>query len=72
MKWVYPHGTDWQLKLTDCSDVPKIVYTDERGRPLMSTFPWGLRFDVGSWGANKQIAVQTSASIRILDSNAGG
>lgn len=64
---VYPHGTDWQFKFTDCSDVPKIEHTDEHGRPLLATFGFGLRFDIGSWGAKKQLVVRTRATRRLPD-----
>lgn len=63
---VYPHGTAKQLTFEDCSDVPKIVHTDENGKPLMQTFAFGLRFDIGSWGANKQISVRTRGSVEVL------
>jgi len=64
---VFPHGTDWQFKLTDCSDVPKIEHVDEHGRPLQPTFAFGLRFDIGSWGADKQLVVRTRAERRLPD-----
>lgn len=68
---VYPHGTDWQFKFTDCSDVPKIEHVDEHGRPLLATFAFGLRFDIGSWGADKQLVVRTVAERRLPDFERG-